>query len=216
MYMTFSSALLVSVALGTTATTMPTNRRTARGPRWSGGWGGHARFDGEQRRSSEPFAGSEWVKFDRIDYAARVARSVLATLIKTSPSIFLPGRKGVVQGQGGGTSGVKCCRKSRNGNVSSATRFRPLWSRKQIEGSSLPSPRFGNSQAQGNLRLPLTCTYHGCHRVFGTRFPHQVSRMTGRSVAFWSYRFAASYRFCCCVRRSLALQVIARVIHGYK
>lgn len=31
---------------------------------------------------------SEWVKFDRIDHAARVARSVLATLIKTSPSIF--------------------------------------------------------------------------------------------------------------------------------
>ena len=156
------------------------------------------------------------MKFDRIDYAAQRAASFHAdqnVLVNLSP-----GRKGVLQGHGGGSSGVKCCRKSRNGNVSSATRFRP---RKQIEGSSLLSPRFGNSQAQGNLRLPLTCTYHGCHRFLapgfgGTRFRHRVSRMTGRSVAFWSYRFAASCRFCCCVRRSLALQVIARIIHGYK
>jgi len=37
-----------------------------------------------------------------------------------------------------------------------------LWSRNQVEGSSPPSQRFGNSQVQGNLRIPLTSTYHGC------------------------------------------------------
>src|SRR5579884_1786895 len=39
-----------------------------------------------------------------------------------------------------------------------------LWSRNQVEGSSSPLQRFGNSPVQGNLRLPLTCTFHGCHR----------------------------------------------------
>jgi len=41
-----------------------------------------------------------------------------------------------------------------------------LWSRNQVEGSSPPSQRFGNSQVQGNLRIPLTSTYHGCPRFF--------------------------------------------------
>jgi hypothetical protein len=41
-----------------------------------------------------------------------------------------------------------------------------LWSLNQVEGSSPLSKRFGKSQVQGNLRLPLTSTYHGCPRFF--------------------------------------------------
>src|SRR5262249_31934115 len=37
-----------------------------------------------------------------------------------------------------------------------------LWSCEQIRRSSLSLPRFGTSQVQGDLRLHLTSTYHGC------------------------------------------------------
>ena len=42
----------------------------------------------------------------------------------------------------------------------------PLWPREEIEGRSPPLQRFGNSQVR-DLRLSLTCTYHGCPRLPG-------------------------------------------------
>ena len=54
----------------------------------------------------------------------------------------------------------------------------PLWSHKQVEGSSTPLQRFGNSQVQGDLRLPLTCTYHGCPRVSGVGIEENTFRLS--------------------------------------
>jgi hypothetical protein len=41
-----------------------------------------------------------------------------------------------------------------------------LWSSEKIEGGSSSIQRFGTPQAPGDLRLPLTSTYHGCPRFF--------------------------------------------------
>jgi hypothetical protein len=45
-----------------------------------------------------------------------------------------------------------------------------LWPYSKIAGWSAPFQRFGKPQVQGDLRLPLTSTYHGCPRFTCPRF----------------------------------------------
>src|SRR5262249_2197829 len=68
-----------------------------------------------------------------------------------------------------------------------------LWPRQQIVGDSRSQPRFGNSQAQGDLRLPLTSTYHGCPRFLCGAAQSDLALKTGRWKQQWDF---ATWKLC--------------------